>query len=79
MLKPLIFSTTTKTVYYQSKCVVTNAALSVAATNEIETRIDFVTSGEIQLNIGAPDSYLLQEDAAKILQEDGDRIVLEQA
>jgi len=69
----------TKTVYYQSKCVVTNAALSVAATNEIETRIDFVTSGEIQLNIGAPDSYLLQEDAAKILQEDGDRIVLEQA
>ena len=69
----------TKTVYYQSKCVVTNAALSVAATNEIETRIDFVTSGEIQLNIGAPDSYLLQEDAAKLLQEDGDRIVLEQA
>ena len=68
----------TKTVYYQSKCVVTNAALSVAATNEIETRIDFVTSGEIQLNIGAPDSYLLQEDAAKILQENGDGIVLEQ-
>ena len=67
-----------QTVYYQSKCIVTNAALSVAATNEIETRIEFVTSGEIQLNIGAPDSYLLQEDAAKILQEDGDRIVLEQ-
>ena len=67
-----------QTVYYQSKCIVTNAALSVAATNEIETRIEFVTSGEIQLNIGAPDSYLLQEDAAKLLQEDGDRIVLEQ-
>jgi len=67
-----------QTVYYQSKCVVTNAALSVAATNEIETRIEFVTSGEIQLNIGAPDSYLLKEDSDKLLQEDGDRIVLEQ-
>ena len=67
-----------QTVYYQSKCIVTNAALSVAATNEIETRIEFVTSGEIQLNIGAPDSYLLKEDSDKLLQEDGDRIVLEQ-
>ena len=67
-----------QTVYYQSKCVVTNAALSVAATNEIETRIEFVTSGEIQLNIGAADSYLLKEDSDKLLQEDGDRIVLEQ-
>ena len=67
-----------ETVYYQSKCVVTNAALSVAASNEIETRIEFVTSGEIQLNIGAPDSYLLKEDSDKLLQEDGDRIVLEQ-
>ena len=67
-----------KTVYYESKCVVTSAALNVEATSEITARIEFVTSGEIALNIGAPDSYLLQEDAAKLLQEDGDRIVLEQ-
>ena len=56
----------------------TNAALNVAATSEIEARIEFVTSGEISLNIGAPDSYLLQEDSDKLLQESGDPIVLEQ-
>jgi len=67
-----------KTVYYESKCVVTNAALNVTATSEIEARIEFVTSGEISLNIGAPDAYLLQEDSDKLLQEDGDLIVLEQ-
>ena len=67
-----------KTVYYESKCIVTNAALSVAATTEIEARIEFVTNGEISLNVGAPDSYLLQEDTYKLLQENGDPIVLEQ-
>ncbi len=67
-----------KTVYYESKCVVTSAALNVEATSEIQARIEFVTSGEISLNIGAPDSYLLQEDSDKLLQESGDPIVLEQ-
>lgn len=68
-----------KTVYYQTKCVVTSVALTVAATEQIETRIEFVTSGEISLNIGAPDAYLLQEDTYRLLQESGDPIVLEQA
>ena len=67
-----------KTVFYESKCVVTNVALNCVASDAIETRIEFVTSGEISLRVGAPDSFLLQEDAAKLLQEDGDRIVLEQ-
>ena len=66
-----------KTVYYESKCVVTNVALTISATEEIEARIEFITSGEIALKVGAPDSYLLQEDTSKILQEDGSLIVLQ--
>ena len=67
-----------ETVYYETQCVVTSVGLNVTPSDTIETRIDFVTSGEIALIVGAPDSYLLQESNDKLLQEDGDRIVLEQ-
>jgi hypothetical protein len=70
-------SDNTQNVYYQSKCIVTNAALSVSATNEIETRIEFVTSGEIQLLMGAFDSFLLGDGGTKLLQEGGDNINIE--
>ena len=51
--------------------------MSVEATGVIESTINFVTTGRIKLLTGVAPSYLLQEDATLILQEDGEsRIVL---
>ena len=68
---------TVDSVWYQSSCVVTNVAISVPATGVVEARIEFVTNGEIRLHSGAPPAFLLQENNNKILQEDGNGILLE--
>ena len=70
-------SATTNSVWYQSMCVVTNVAVSVPASGLVEARIEFVTNGEIKLHNGVPPSLLLLENSDKILQEDGDGILLE--
>ena len=67
----------TNSVWYQSMCVITNVAVSVPASGLVEARIEFVTNGEIRLHNGIPPSFLLQESTDKILQEDGDGILLE--
>ena len=71
-------SNTSNSVWYQADCVVTNVVISVPATEQITSRIEFITNGEIKLNTGSAPSYLLQEDTYKILQEDGSPILLEQ-
>ena len=65
-------------VYYEAECCVTNVAVSVAASDVIDTRIDFVTNGVIALKTGIAPGYLLQEDEDKILQENESPILLEQ-
>ena len=70
-------SQSTNSVWYQSSCVVTNVAVSVPAVGIVEARIEFVTNGEIRLHNGVPPSFLLLESSDKILQEDGDGILLE--
>ena len=64
-------------VWYQSMCVVTNVAINVPASGLVEARIEFITNGEIRLHNGVPPSFLLLESSDKILQEDGDGILLE--
>jgi hypothetical protein len=70
-------SQSTNSVWYQSMCVVTNVAVNVPASGLIEARIEFITNGEIRLHNGVPPSFLLLESSDKILQEDGDGILLE--
>ena len=65
-------------VWYEANCIVTNVAINVPATDQITTRIEFITNGEISIHTGAQPSYLLQEDQNKILQEDGSGILLPQ-
>ena len=65
-------------VYYEADCCITNVAVSVAASEVIETRIDFVTNGVIALKTGDTPGYILQEDNDKILQENESPILLEQ-
>ena len=64
-------------VWYETDCLVTNCTINVEASGLIESTINFVTTGRIKLLTGVPPSYLLQEDSALILQEDGEsRLVL---
>jgi len=70
-------SATTNSVWYQSMCVVTNVAVNVPASGLVEARIEFVTNGEIRLHNGVPPSFLLLESSDKLLQEDGEGILLE--
>ena len=70
-------SQTTNSVWYQSMCVITNVAVSVPASGLVEARIEFITNGDIRLHNGVPPSFLLLESSDKILQEDGDGILLE--
>ena len=70
-------SQSTNSVWYQSMCVITNVAISVPASGLVEARIEFITNGEIRLHNGVPPSFLLLESSDKILQEDGDGILLE--
>lgn len=58
-------------VWYESECLVTNCTMSVEASGLIESTINFVTTGRVSLLTGVPPSFLLQEDSALILQEDG--------
>jgi hypothetical protein len=70
-------SQSTNSVWYQSMCVVTNVAINVPASGLVEARIEFITNSEIRLHNGVPPSFLLLESSDKILQEDGDGILLE--
>jgi len=64
-------------VWYECDCVVTNVAITVPAAGIVETRIEFISNGAISLHNGQPPSYLLQENTDRILQEDGEGILLE--
>ena len=63
-------------VWYEAECIVTNVSVTVPSGSAIESSIDFVTTGPFKLLIGEPPSYLLTEEPAKLLQEDGSGIFL---
>ena len=68
---------TESSIWYEAECIVTNVAVSVAATQLIETKIQFVTSGPVTLKSGIPPAYLLQENEDVILLEQTGGILLE--
>ena len=67
----------TESVWYEAQCIITNVAVSVSSETAIETRIDFVTSGDIVLKQGRSPAYILQEDSSYLLQEDSSRLLQE--
>ena len=56
---------------------ITSCSVTVPNVGIIKTNIEFVTSGEFQLKIGSTPSVLLQESTDFILNEDGNKISLE--
>lgn len=64
-------------LWYEADCIITNCAMSVNPTQPVTTQIEFITTGPFSLNAGKPPSYLLQESGDLLLQEGGDRILLD--
>ena len=56
-------------VWYECDCIVSSVQVSVEPGEAITTEIDFVTTGLITLREDSALSYILQEDATKILLE----------
>lgn len=57
-------------IWYEALCIITNVAMSFQVDQPVNSEIEFVTSGAIDLKMGMPPSYLLQESDDFILQED---------
>jgi len=56
-------------VWYEFYARITNAGLSFSAGEPIESTIEFVTTGQIELRTKTVSNYLLQEDTDRIVQE----------
>jgi len=56
-------------VWYEFYARITNAGLSFSAGEPIESTIEFVTTGHIELRTKTVSNYLLQEDTDRIVQE----------
>lgn len=66
-------------LFYTADCVITGVASELSPDEPIHSRINFVTTGPIQLLFDFPRNYLLQEQPPndKILKESGFGILLE--
>lgn len=59
----------TEEVYYDIEAVVTRAGVTVTADALVACSVDFVTTGEFKLVVGAPSEYILKEDDEAIYLE----------
>lgn len=57
VLRPPI-DPTEKMVYYEAKCLVTSVAISFSAGDALQSRIDFITTGQIELRVRKADALL---------------------
>jgi hypothetical protein len=58
-------------IWFEFEALITNSGLVFDSSTAIESKIDFVTTGEIKYKIGNAAPILLQEDRYKILDEFG--------
>jgi hypothetical protein len=76
--KFFIYSGSDESVWWDCPiCVVTNVAFTFSPTQPIRTTVEFVTSGPVALKMGIPPAFLLKEDSDFLLQESGERLLLE--
>lgn len=69
---------TKASLFYAVDCLITEVGMAFEAGEPVRSKINFVTTGEIQLLYTVPDDYLLQEDSDRINLETGDgKILLE--
>ena len=65
-------------VWYDADCIVSSVGFAFTPGEPIRTTVQFVTTGEIKLNIGLPERFLLQQDYGLILQENNGRLDLQE-
>ena len=63
--------------WYECEAQITSCSVSIPNVGIIKTQIDFITTGEFTLQVGATPGYVLQESTDHLLQEDGSKIFLE--
>jgi len=63
--------------WYEADAIITNCGINVSPSQIVSTNINFVTTGEFKMNVGASPGFLLKEDTDYLLQESGDKIFLE--
>jgi hypothetical protein len=69
----------TRELFYACDCIVTEVAVALEPGDAIHSKIQFVTTGSIELRFDYPSDYLVQEQAPndKVLQETDFGILLE--
>ena len=75
-----VFRSDTDAVWYECDCICTSVGMSFAPGEVINSTIQFITTGQIQLKQGEPPSYLLQEqgvDSEMLLEQPPGAIELE--
>ena len=63
--------------WYECEAQITSCSVSIPNVGIIKTQIDYITTGEFTLQVGATPGYVLQESTDHLLQEDGSKIFLE--
>tara|TARA_Y100001973_G_scaffold60719_1_gene89226 strand:- start:3572 stop:4441 length:870 start_codon:yes stop_codon:yes gene_type:complete len=63
--------------WYECEAQITNCSVSIPNVGIVKTSIDFITTGEFSLQVGATPGFVLQESTDHLLQEDGSKIFLE--
>lgn len=56
-------------VWYEADCICTSVGMNFAPGEIIQSTIQFITTGQIEMKQGQPPGYLLQEDDSEILLE----------
>ena len=74
----IYYSLEERSVWYDADCIVTSVGFAFAPGDTVRTTVQFVTTGEIKLNIGQPERFLLQQDFDLILQENLGRLDLQE-
>ena len=63
--------------WYECEAQITSCSVTIPNVGIIKTQIEFITTGEFSLQVGATPGYVLQESTDHLLQEDGSKIFLE--
>ena len=63
--------------WYECTAQITSCSVTIPNVGIVKTQIEFITSGEFTLQVGATPGYILQESTDYILQEDGSKLFLE--
>tara|TARA_B100000287_G_scaffold360140_1_gene352403 strand:+ start:508 stop:1377 length:870 start_codon:yes stop_codon:yes gene_type:complete len=63
--------------WYECTAQITSCSVTIPNVGIVKTQIEFITSGEFTLQVGATPGFILQESTDYLLQEDGSRLFLE--